>query len=239
MERVAVLIPARDEAACLPGLLDRLDAAGIDRTVVVDNGSTDGTAAIAARRGAVVVTAPRPGYGRACLAGIGEIGRWSAPPAVLVFMDADDLRAPGQIRRLVDPILEGRADLVIGERRFPAGEPGVRIHARLGNALATAVLRRCYGGDVRDLGPFRAIRLSCLRHLELDDKNYGWYVQMQARALRAGCRVMGVPVEFRARQAGRSKVSGSVTGSVRAGAKILTTLSREIVRGSGRARHSA
>lgn len=238
MKGVAVLVPARNEADCLPGLLDRLSAAGVDLVIVVDNGSTDDTARIAAERGAVVTREPLPGYGRACLAGIGELVAAGQPPEVLVFVDADDFLAPSQIGDLVAPIARDEADLVVGERRSTPGVPGVRPHARMGNTLVTSVLRRVYGSSVRDLGPFRAIRLSCLRHLDLDDPDYGWYVQMQVRALRNGCRVVGVPVDFHARTAGRSKVSGSVQGSVLAGIKMLWTLAGEIVGGPGRRHHS-
>lgn len=238
MKGVAVLVPARNEADCLPDLLDRLSAADIDLVIVVDNGSMDDTAQIAAERGAAVTLEPVPGYGRACLAGIRELAAAGQPPEVLVFMDADDFLAPSQIGSLVAPIAGDEADLVIGERRSNPGGPGVRPHARMGNALVTRVLRRVYGSGVRDLGPFRAIRFSCLRRLELDDPDYGWYVQMQVRALRSGCRVVGVPVDFHARTAGKSKVSGSVRGSVLAGIKILWTLTGEIVGGPGRRHHS-
>ncbi len=238
MKGVAVLVPARNEADCLPDLLDRLSAADIDLVIVVDNGSMDDTARIAAERGAAVTREPVPGYGRACLAGIRELAAAGQPPEVLVFMDADDFLAPSQIGSLVAPIAGDEADLVIGERRSNPGGPGVRPHARMGNALVTGVLRRVYGSGVRDLGPFRAIRFSCLLRLELDDPDYGWYVQMQVRALRSGCRVVGVPVDFHARTAGKSKVSGSVRGSVLAGIKILWTLTGEIVGGPGRRHHS-
>lgn len=237
MKGVAVLVPARDEAACLPQLLDRLSAAEIDRVIVVDNGSTDHTARLAAERGAAVIREPAAGYGRACQAGIRQLAAAPHPPAVLVFMDADDFLAPSQIGSLVGPVFRDEADLVIGERTSSPGSVGVRPHARLGNALVTSVLHRIYGSDVRDLGPFRAIRFSCVRHLELDDPSYGWYVQMQVRALRSGCRVVGVPVDFHARTAGSSKVSGSVRGSVRAGIKMLWTLAGEVVAGPRRRRH--
>ena len=238
MKGVAVLVPARNEADCLPDLLDGLSAAGVDLVIVVDNGSTDDTARIAAERAAAVTREPAPGYGRACLAGIRELAAKGQPPEVLVFVDADDFLAPSQIGSLVAPIARDEADLVVGERRSRPGGPGVRPHARMGNALVTSVLRLVYRSGVRDLGPFRAIRFSCLRRLELDDPDYGWYVQMQVRALRSGCRVVGVPVDFHARTAGTSKVSGSVQGSVRAGIKILWTLAGEIIGGPGRCHHS-
>ena len=234
---VAALVPARNEAECLPELLDRLAAAGIARTIVVDNGSTDDTAAIARDRGAAVVQVARPGYGRACQAGIRAALAWEETPEVLLFVDADDFLAPGQAEHLVAPILHGRADLVVGDRRSVPGEPGVRLHARIGNALVTRILRRIYGSKVEDLGPFRAIRVSCLRSLQLDDQDFGWYVQMQVRALKHGCRVISVPVAFRARTAGSSKVSGSASASLRAGIKILLTLAAEIPRKPGPAHH--
>jgi glycosyltransferase involved in cell wall biosynthesis len=238
MRAVAALVPARNEADCLPELLDRLADARIVRTIVVDNGSTDGTAEIATSRGATVVVATRPGYGRACQAGIRTLFAWEEQPEVLLFVDADDFLAPPQAENLVAPILAGSADLVVGERQTAPGESGVRVHARIGNAFVTRVLGRVYGSAVEDLGPFRAIRISCLRSLQLDDPDFGWYVQMQVRALKSGCRVVGVPVAFRARTAGRSKVSGSASASARAGIKILGTLGVEILRRPGRAHHA-
>ncbi len=238
MKGVVVLVPARNEADGLPDLLGRLASAGVDRVIVVDNGSTDGTAQVAVELGATVVAEPVPGYGRACLSGIRELITAGQPPEILVFLDADDFLAPSQIGDLVAPIARDEADLVVGERRSDPGEPGVRPHAKMGNAFVTGVLRRIYGSGVRDLGPFRAIRFSCLRCLALDDPDYGWYVQMQVRALRNGCRVVGVPVDFHARTHGTSKVSGSVRGSVLAGIKILWTLAAEIVGGPVRRHHS-
>lgn len=239
LKGVTVLVPAHNEADCLPDLLDRLSGTDVDRVIVVDNGSTDGTARVAAERGATVVSEPVRGYGRACLAGIRELVAAEHPPQILVFVDADDFLAPSQLEGLVAPIVRDAADLVVGERRSSPGDTGVRVHAQMGNALVTGVLRRLLGSHVRDLGPFRAIRFSCLRRLELDDPDYGWYVQMQVRALRSGCRVIGLPVDFHARTVGRSKVSGSLRGSVLAGIKILRTLAGEIGSGIERRHHSA
>lgn len=222
--RFAVLIPARDEADVLPRLFDALRSAA--RTpaavVVVDNGSRDGTAEAARELGARVVEEPRPGYGRACLAGIAAL-REAGTPDALVFLDADDYAAPAQLDTLLDPIEAGDADLVVGERTA-TGIGGVRWHARLGNRFVLAVMRGLYGSDVRDMGPFRAIRWSALEALRLDDPDYGWYVQMQVRALRAGLRVVGRPVRFERRTVGRSKVSGSVRASVLAGWVMIRTL---------------
>ncbi len=227
--RTAILIPARDEAEALPQLFDAMNARPTDRIVVVDNGSRDGTADVARALGAHVVREPRPGYGQACLAGIAWLR--SAPPDALVFLDADDFSAARQLDLLLGPLREDAADLVIGERQA-YGEGGVRWHARLGNRFVLAVMHRLYGVAIGDMGPFRAIRWSTLDSLALDDTNFGWYVQMQVRALRAGCRVRGVPVRFERRTVGRSKVSGSLRGSVRAGWVMLRTLFAEAVRGS-------
>lgn len=231
--RYAFLIPARNESETLPGLLGRVERvrAGskgdLARIVVVDNGSTDETAAIAERAGATVVSEPRPGYGRACQRGIQALR--SEPPDVLVFLDADDFEAPAQVGRLLAPLGGGDADLVIGERRSSPGG-GVRWHARLGNRLILAVMRGLYGTAPRDMGPFRAIRWAELERLDLDDPDFGWYVQMQVRAARAHLRTVGVPVTFERRSVGRSKVSGSVRGSLRAGWVMLRTLAAEILR---------
>jgi len=242
--RYAVLVPARNEADALPILLGALrsatgpPAAPDPRdpavpppatVVVVDNGSTDGTAAVARAHGGRVVAEPRPGYGRACLAGIRALASGD-PPDALVFLDADDFLAPPQLGRLLGPLRADEADLVIGERAPGTRERGVRWHARLGNRVVLSAMRAAYGSRVRDMGPFRAIRWSTLCALALDDETYGWYVQMQVRALRGGYRVRGVPVSFERRTVGRSKVSGDLAASVRAGAVMMETLAIEILR---------
>lgn len=228
---VAVLIPARNEAEALPGLFVRLDAEsvpGLRDIIVVDNGSTDETATVAAAAGARVVTEPRPGYGIACQRGIDALAGDAVMPDVLVFLDADDYEAPAQIARLVEPILEDLADMVVGLRRT-GKDPGVRWHAALGNRVILGALRVLYGDRTTDMGPFRAVRWSNLEALALDDASYGWYVQMQIRALRSGCRVSAIPVRFRRRNVGRSKVSGSLRGSLGAGWVMLRTLAVEVL----------
>lgn len=230
---MVALVPARNEEESLPGLLAALDreAPGVG-VLVVDNGSDDATAEVARRGGAGVVREPEPGYGRACLRGLDALARRSSPPEVVAFVDADDLRAPAQIRRLAGPVLSGEAEMVRGRRRS-GGARGVHPHAALGNAAVSFLLRGLYAAPVRDMGPFRAVRFPALRALELDDPAYGWYVQMDLRALRAGWRVDELPVAFRRRRAGRSKISGSLRGSLRAARGLLAALGRELVRPSG------
>jgi glycosyltransferase involved in cell wall biosynthesis len=230
--RIAVLIPARDEAECLPVVLDALSGAGADRVLVVDNGSSDRTVEVARHLGAGVVSESRVGYGSACQRGIATLAEAAATPEVVVFLDADDAAAPAQLEVLVEPIRAGEADLVLG-RRLRGGVGRVPNHAHLGNRLISAALRWLYGSDTRDLGPFRAIRFDVLRLLRLDDPDFGWNVQMQVRALRGGYRVTEVPVRWARRAAGRSKVSGSLRGSVRAGWRMTMTLLRETARRSG------
>lgn len=227
-----MLIPARNEAESLPAVLGGLEeAVGGYRVLVVDNGSTDATARVAREAGARVVDEPRPGYGRACRAGIAAEARRDHPPRVLAFLDADDRRGPSELPRVVDPVLRGRADLVLGRRRR---EDGVPLHAAAGNALVSAALRGLYGWAGRDMGPLRAIRFRSLLALGLDDPDFGWNVQMHVRALRAGLTVREVPVRFEPRHRGESKISGVPSAVARAGATMIGTLLREAIRPGGR-----
>lgn len=227
----AVIIPALNEEAALPGVIASIPD-WVDRIIVVDNGSTDQTAAVARAAGAVVVSEPTRGYGRACQTGIAHASDGShCSPDVLVFLDADGSDVPEQMERLVDPIAAGRADMVIGSRTRGTLTPGaMTAPQRLGNALAPALILWLWGERYTDLGPFRAIRFSALRSLRMDDNTYGWTVQMQIRAARAGLRAMEVPVDYGRRRAGKSKISGTVRGVVKAGTKILSCVAEEYLR---------
>jgi glycosyltransferase involved in cell wall biosynthesis len=226
---VDVVIPALDEERALPGVLAALPRAGegfrVRRIVVVDNGSRDRTAAVARAAGAVVVAEPRRGYGAACLAGLGHL---RAEPAELVaFLDADQSDDPAELPALLAPLVAGRAELVIGSRAPGLREPGaLTATQRFGNALATLLLRLLFGARFSDLGPFRAVRREALDRLGMRDRDYGWTVEMQARAARAGLRCVEVPVRCRRRRLGRSKVAGTLRGAIGAGWKILFTIAR-------------
>ncbi len=192
--------------------------------MVVDNGSTDGTAAVARAAGATVVREPRRGYGAACLAGLAHLRE--RPPELVAFLDADASDDPAQLPEVLAPLLEGRADLVVGSRVRGVPAPGsLTLPQVLGNRLAVALLVLLFGVRFTDLGPFRAIRWAALERLGMRDRGYGWTVEMQARAARAGLRAVEVPVRYR-RRIGRSKISGTVRGVIGAGAKILLTIAR-------------
>lgn len=219
---VAVLMPALNEAGVIGATLAEIPRDIVDAIWVADNGSTDGTAAEAEAQGARVVREPRRGYGAACQSAL-QAMRESSAPDIVVFIDADGSQPVDELRRVLEPIAGGRADLVIGFRRF--GD--TPAHVSLGNRLACSILRWLTGHKFHDLGPFRAVRFTKLVGLGLTDPDYGWNVEMQARALAAGLLVVEVPVSHRPRRAGRSKISGSLAGTVGAGTKILLTAIRE------------
>ena len=221
--RIALLIPALNEEASIGHVLSNLPAGLFFQVVVVDNGSTDRTAEVAQAHGATVVREPRRGYGRACLAGLAALDPNSD---IVVFMDADSSDVPEEAGRLLEPIISGAADLVIGSRVLGQAEPGALApHQRFGNRLATSLLAWLYGFRYTDLGPFRAIRADRLRQLGMRDCDFGWTVEMQVRALRSGLRVQEVPVSYR-RRIGTSKISGNLRASLAAGWKIIATILR-------------
>lgn len=234
MLKVSVLIPALNEEGAIGVVVSELVAlAGpdgkryLDEVVVGDNGSTDRTADVARAAGATVVAAPVRGYGSACLAGMAHLRRRpKGPPDVVVFVDGDGSNVAAELPDLVAPIAAGRADLVIGSRVRRAEPGSLTPPQRFGNELASFMLRRLYRAETTDLGPFRAIAWPALMQLRMEDPNYGWTVEMQVKAAKAGLRVAEVDVQNRPRIAGESKVAGTVRGVVGAGYKIIWTILR-------------
>ncbi|MDG1483095.1 MAG: glycosyltransferase family 2 protein [Myxococcota bacterium] len=213
---VVVVIPALNEEASLPRVL--ADLPEVRTVIVVDNGSTDRTVEVAEFGGAEVISEPRRGYGSACLAGIRRAADLECQ--ILVILDADYSDHPEDLLLLVEPIAQNRADMVLGDRTRLA-EPGALLtHQKFGNHLATFLIHRITGHRYRDMGPFRAIRMSSLLAMEMEDLNYGWNVEMQMKAAYAGLRIEEIAVRYRAR-IGVSKISSTVRGSVKAGAKII------------------
>jgi glycosyltransferase involved in cell wall biosynthesis len=217
---VAVIIPARNEEIPLPGVLAEIRPGVAEVVIVVDNGSTDRTAEVSRQSGAVVASEPRAGYGFACAAGVRAANERGAE--VLVFLDADGSFDPAQIPDLLAPIEAGQADLVLGSRLSGGMEPGAMPpHARFGNWLVARLMRLLNGLQVTDLGPFRAIRADLLARLGMQEMTYGWPSEMMAKAAKRGARVVEVPVRYRVRRGGRSKVSGTVRGTLLATYFIL------------------
>lgn len=216
--KIAIVMPAHDEAEALPHVLAEIPRDMAPRIVVVDNASTDGTGDVARQHGAEVIREARPGYGSACLAGIGYLA--SMPPDILVILDADYSDYSEDLPLLLAPILAGEADLVCGSRVERADVGALRPHVRFGNALATGLIRLLFGFRYRDMGPFRAIRWEALRQLDMRDPAYGWNAEMQVKALQCGLVVAEVPVRYRTR-VGRSKISGTLRGTIGAGVGIL------------------
>ena len=221
---ILVIIPAFNEENSVGNVVRDIPAQLVDEVVVVNNNSNDRTAVEAARAGATVLNEPIPGYGRACLRGIAYAQNRQQKPDVVVFLDADYSDYPGEMARLVAPILSGDVDMVIGSRALGNRQPGSMTPQQLvGNWLATKLLRWFYGVRYTDLGPFRAIRFTNLLALNMQDKTYGWTVEMQLKAAKQRLRVTEVAVSYRKR-IGFSKISGTVKGTVLAGYKIITTI---------------
>ncbi len=223
---IALIIPARNEELSLPGVLGGIPP-GIARVLVVDNGSSDGTAQVAARWGARVVAEPVAGYGRACLAGLAHMRR--SPPDIVAFVDADGSDEPMLLLDLIAPVAAHQADLVLG-RRVPSVASALSFQQRFGHLLATWLIRIFWKHRFRDLGPMRVIRWADLERLAMTDGAFGWTVEMQVRALRHGLRVREIDVPYYPRTAGRSKISRTIQGTVKAGVTILWVIGREAMR---------
>ena len=220
--KVAVIIPALDEAGNMGDLVHETRTqpalyAG-DEIIVVDNGSSDGTAAAARAAGATVVEEPRRGYGYACAAGAAAAG----DAGLLVFLDGDYSSLPSELERLIEPLRKGEADLVLGSRVLGEITAGAMPpHQRFGNWLTSGLMRLLYGIDVTDLGPYRAIRADLLRALDMREMTFGWPTEMMVKSARANQRIIEVPVSHHPRRSGQSKVSGTVRGSALAAYYIL------------------
>ena len=223
---IDVIIPAFNEEASIALVVKELPHALIREVIVCDNNSTDRTAQVAASAGATVVREPRPGYGSACLRGMAHIAARAATehPDIVVFVDGDRSDFPDQLPELLAPIEQFGYDLVIGSRALGKAETGSMTFPQVfGNWLATNLIRLFYGYEFTDLGPFRAIRYPALVALHMQDPDFGWTVEMQVRAAKAGLKCTEVPVGYR-RRIGVSKISGTVRGTVLAGHKILWTI---------------
>lgn len=220
-QSIGVIIPALNEGKSI-GLVVRDIPFEVDEIVVVDNGSSDNTAEEASRARATVLSQPRRGYGYACLCGIEYLRGKNFD--IVVFVDGDYSDFPEELRDVVRPITDGKADLVIGSRMIGQREPGAMLpQAVFGNWLASVLIKLFWSYEFTDLGPFRAIRMNALHELEMKDGTYGWTVEMQIKAAKQKLRCAEVPVRYRKR-VGKSKVTGTVLGTIKASAKILFTI---------------
>jgi glycosyltransferase involved in cell wall biosynthesis len=225
--RCDIVIPALDEAPNIDPLFDALDAlpGSLVRHVVVgDNGSRDGTPERARARGATVVHEPHLGYGSACLRALAWIREQPEPPDAVVFLDADLAEDPAELPALVEPIRRGDVDVVIGSRVRRAEPGALNLVQRFGNGLACTMIAVLGGRRYSDLGPFRACRWGAFERLRMADRTWGWTVELQMKAALLGIASTEVDVAYRRRRFGRSKISGTVSGILRAGTKIIATI---------------
>ncbi len=220
MNNIKVIIPAFNEENSISSVIAEIPQV-VSEIIVVSNNSTDRTIEMASKAGATVLSESRKGYGYACLRGIDYILQQSNLPDIVVFIDGDYSDYPGDMLRVVQPILEKDVDLVIGARVPELRQPGAMTPQQIfGNRLATFLMRALFGARFTDLGPFRAIKFDKLLLLQMEDKTYGWTVEMQLKALKKKLTYTEVPVRYKKR-IGISKVSGTVKGSIFAGVKIL------------------
>jgi len=229
--KIDVLIPAWNEEDALPMVLADLPKNWVRNVIVCDNGSTDRTAEVSQAKGARVISQPERGYGNACLAGIRYLKALppSEQPDVVVFLDGDYSDYPDELPQVVAPILNDGKDLVIGSRRLGGMQPGAMTFPQcFGNWLAPLLIRWFYGQRFSDLGPFRAVRWEKLLAMQMADKNFGWTVEMQVKAAKMKLRCAEVPVRYRKRAGGKSKVSGTIKGAFLAGVKIIVTIFKHL-----------
>jgi glycosyltransferase involved in cell wall biosynthesis len=218
--RISVIIPAFNEEQSIGLVLTALPQNQIHEIIVVDNNSTDNTSRFAHEKGARVVEEKHKGYGSACLKGISELDN----PDIVVFLDGDFSDYPEEIEKLVAPIVSGEMDFVLGSRMIlPESRLALLPQSRYGNQLAVFLIRVFFSHQYTDLGPFRAIRYNSLKSICMQDTNFGWTVEMQIKAVQKGLRILEIPVKYRDR-IGVSKITGTFSGTVKAGTKIIYTI---------------
>ncbi len=223
--KISVIIPAFNEEESLPHVLNDLPRDRLHQIIVVDNNSTDRTSAVARENGATVVHEKRRGYGRACLTGMEALDE----PDIVVFLDGDYSDYPEEIDLLLQPIVSGEADFVVGSRMIlKESRQALLPQARYGNQLAVFLIRMFFHHTFTDLGPFRAIRYESLRAIGMRDEDFGWTVEMQIKAVQKGLRIREVPVRYRIR-IGVSKITGTVSGTIKAGTKIIYTIFKYLI----------
>lgn len=216
-KKISVIIPALNEEKSIPLVINDLPKDVVDEIIVVDNGSSDKTAYVAKKAGAVVVREETKGYGLACQRGISR----AEAPDIIVILDADYSDYPDRINLLIAPIVDHGFDMVLGSRTLGNTEKGaITLPQFFGNRLATFLIKLVTGFKYTDMGPFRAIRTQKLKDLYMIDKNYGWNVEMQIKAVKRGFRIKEIPMDYKNR-IGTSKISGTVSGVIKAGIKIV------------------
>jgi glycosyltransferase involved in cell wall biosynthesis len=221
---VSVVIPCLNEGDAIPAVAREVLAQGVDEVMVIDNGSTDATAARAREAGAMVVSEPQRGYGRACAAGVAAV---RPDAAIVCFLDGDGSDVPSFLAAVVGPVARGEADFVMGSRLTGRREPGSMTPQQLvAGHLAGLLMRLVYGVRFTDMSPFRAMRPAELRGLGMSEQTYGWNLEMQMRAAASGLRILEVPVDHPCRRAGVSKVSGNVVAGLSPAWKMATTFLR-------------
>lgn len=224
-DTVAIVIPALNEENALRHLLPEIPPAIAQWIIVADNGSTDATTTVAEAAGAIVASEPTRGYGRNCLTGFKKACSLGAE--IVIFMDGDGSDDPADLPMMLAPLLEGRADLVIGSRISSRSERGaIPPQARFGNWLVSRMIRILYGLRLSDIGSFRVIRCSSLEALHMSEMTFGWPVEMLVKAARAGYRIVELPIHYRQRSHGRSKVAGTLAGSIKAAYYMVRTTLR-------------
>lgn len=224
-EKVAIVIPALNEEAAIRQLLAELPRDFAEWIIVVDNGSTDATASVARVAGVTVASEPRRGYGRACLRGFKTACGLGAE--IVMFMDGDGSDDPADLPIMLAPVREGRADMTIGSRVSKRSERGaIPPQARLGNWLVSRMIHFLYGTRLHDIGSFRVLRCSVLDALEMSEMTFGWPVEMLVKMAQAHYRIVELPIHYRRRSHGRSKVAGSIGGSIKAAYYMLRTTLR-------------